>query len=149
MGPSDDVDLSRMIERELAMLARRVDKLRRVMTLPDGTTLDRSAYLLLDHIDTDPAPTLGSLGATLQLDQSTVNRQVGALERDQLVERVAGADGVRAAQLRVTSRGRKQLNAARKLRASRVAHGLAGWSAKDRATLGRLLERLNAALAAE
>src|SRR5262249_40512170 len=89
---------------------------------------------------------LAELGALLQLDQSTVHRQVTALEEAGDVERVPDPGGARAARLRLTAGGRSRLAATRAGRADRIGRILAGWSPEDRATLGSLLARLNADL---
>lgn len=143
VGMTDDL---RSIERELALLGRRLERVRQTVTLADGSTLDRAAYLLLDRIDTDEQPTLGALSRQLQLDASTVNRQVAAIERDGLVERVDDPSGGRSAVLRLTERGARLVQEARRARAARVGAALADWSATDRRRLGDLLERLNESL---
>jgi len=144
--PVDESDDIRSVERELALLVRRLEQVRRNLVV-DGVTLDRAAYLLLDRIDLLGAPTAGALVDLLQLDHSTVTRQVGTLERDGFVERVADPDGGRAQVLRLTERGATLLDGARQGRHERVSTTLASWSDRDRRSLGRLLGRLNDAFA--
>jgi len=71
---------------ELMRLTRR-----RATTYP-GSTLDPSAFRLLWLLTEGPARTLRELADELQLDQSTVNRQVNAALNHGLVERYAVVD---------------------------------------------------------
>ncbi|QXC61176.1 MarR family transcriptional regulator [Aquihabitans sp. G128] len=144
--PVDEDDDIRAVERELALLVRRLEQVRRNLVV-DGVTLDRAAYLLLDRIDLLGSPTAAALVDLLQLDHSTITRQVGTLERDGFVERVADPDGGRAQVLRLTARGAALLDGARRGRHERVSTTLASWSDRDRRALGRLLGRLNDAFA--
>ena len=144
--PIDESDPHRAIERELAMLVRRVEQVRRHLVV-NGVALDRAGYLLLDRIDLAERPTAGSLVASLQLDHSTVTRQLGVLERQGFIARVRDPAGGRAQVLVLTDCGRELLAGARRSRAERVAATLTDWSDRDRRTLARLLGRLNDALA--
>ncbi|MFT3853369.1 MAG: MarR family transcriptional regulator [Ilumatobacteraceae bacterium] len=101
--------------------------------------MDRAAYVILDVLHAGPRA-VGALADELHLDQSTVVRQVAALERKGLVERSAGG---RAALVALTPDGEEQLA---EVRAGRVGALLAPWPAHDRTELARLLVELNAAL---
>ncbi|CAN5584758.1 hypothetical protein BH10ACT1_BH10ACT1_20380 [soil metagenome] len=142
----DESDDIRAVERELALLVRRLEQVRRNLVV-DGVALDRASYLLLDRIDLLGSPTAAVLVDLLQLDHSTVTRQVGTLERDGFVERVPGPDGGRAQVLELTESGAHLLAGARQGRHERVSRTLSDWTDRDRRSLGRLLGRLNEAFA--
>jgi len=82
----DDDRTLRQLGDELMRLTRR-----RATTYP-GSILDPSAFRLLWLLTEGPARTLRELSDELQLDQSTVNRQVNAALNHGLVERYAVAD---------------------------------------------------------
>ena len=82
----DDDRMLRALGDELMRLSRR-----RATTYP-GSVLDTSAFRLLWLLTEGPARTLRELADELQLDQSTVNRQVNAAINHGLVERYAVAD---------------------------------------------------------
>jgi DNA-binding MarR family transcriptional regulator len=71
----------------------------------DGTQLDMSAFKLLWILSDDRPRTLRELADELQLDQSTVNRQVNAAIKHGLVERYAVAES-QSRLLRPTDAGR-------------------------------------------
>ncbi|MDT9593694.1 MarR family transcriptional regulator [Nocardioides zeae] len=69
-----------------------------------GSVLDYSAFRVLWRLADDGPRTLGELGEALQLERSTVSRQVrGCVDRG-LVERVAGDDD-RSHRVRATAAG--------------------------------------------
>ena len=82
----DDDRTLRALGDELMRLTRR-----RATTYP-GSILDPSAFRLLWLLTEGPPRTLRELAEELQLDQSTVNRQVNAAINHGLVERYAVAD---------------------------------------------------------
>src|ERR1044072_4235295 len=75
------------IERELTLISRH-----QLATTAAGV-LERSAYLMLNRIDATGPMTARELAGALQLEISTVTRQVGAMLRDHLVERVPDPAG--------------------------------------------------------
>ena len=76
---------------------------RRGATAPPGTRLDASVFRLLWLLDEGPARTQRDLAHELQLDPSTITRQVRAAIEQHLLERY-DEDGVRV--LRTTAAGR-------------------------------------------
>jgi len=94
----DDDRLSALGD-ELMRLARR-----RSQVYP-GSQLDTSAFRLLWLLTEGPPRTLRELAEELQLDQSTVNRQVNAAIKHGLVERYA-VEGSSSRLLRPTEAGR-------------------------------------------
>ena len=86
--------------------------------------LDRSGYHLLGRLELGPL-TLKQLAETFRVDPSTVNRQVNALLRAGLVERVPDPDGAVAKVLSPTRKGSRP--AAPRPR-GRAAPGRCVWS---------------------
>jgi DNA-binding MarR family transcriptional regulator len=95
----DDDRVLRELGDELMRLARR-----RTQSYP-GSELDTSAFRLLWLLTEGPPRTLRELAEELQLDQSTVNRQVNAAIKHGLVERYAVSDSP-SRLLRATEAGR-------------------------------------------
>lgn len=113
----------------------------------DERCLDRSGYHLLGRLELEPM-TLKQLAEAFRLDVSTVNRQVNALLRAGLVERIHDPDGGVAKVLRPTPTGLDLLHRDRALVQEQVARVVEGWTRKDRAELHRLLEKLNSSIEA-
>jgi DNA-binding MarR family transcriptional regulator len=132
------------VEVELSLLARHHLNTSRHTV---GRELDRSAYQLLGRLEHGPL-SLRQLAEAFRLDQSTVNRQVNALLRGDLVERVPDPDGGLARLLRPTRHGLAMLRRDRRVACEQVGQVLAGWSARDVAELRRLLEKLNTSIEA-
>jgi DNA-binding MarR family transcriptional regulator len=113
----------------------------------DQRSLDRSGYQLLGRLELEPM-TLKQLAEAFRLDVSTVNRQVNALLRAGLVDRVPDPDGGVAKVLRPTPEGLDLLHRDRALVQEQVARVVEGWTKKDRIELHRLLEKLNTSIEA-
>lgn len=130
----------RELEEELLLLGRHTVFLTRDAR---SEALDRSAYLLLSRLERDEPLTIKDLAEALGLDVSTINRQVGALLRQQLVERSAHPAEGGARPLRPTAEGLRRLTGDRDrhIRAMRVL--LDDWDAADVETLVSSLRRLN------
>lgn len=130
------------VERELSLLARH--QLHSTQHAPDRV-LDRSGYALLGRLEHGPM-TLKQLAEAFRLDQSTVNRQVNALRRDALVERMSDPEGGVAQLLRPTRKGLRLLQRDRDVAREQVGHVLDGWSASDVDVFAELLRRFNNAI---
>lgn len=122
------------IERELTLVSRH-----QLATTARGV-LERSAYLLLSRIDATGPMTARELADALQLEISTVTRQVGAMLRDELVERIPDRP---ARRLRITPTGAARLAADRERYRTGLGRIIADWPDADRAELYRLLRALN------
>jgi len=125
------------IERELTLVSRH-----QLATTARGV-LERSAYLLLSRIDATGPMTARELADALQLEISTVTRQVGAMLRDDLVERVPDPAGGQARRLHITPTGATRLAADRERYRTGLGKVIADWPDADRADLYRLLRALN------
>jgi DNA-binding MarR family transcriptional regulator len=109
--------------------------------------LDRSGYHLLGRLELGPL-TLKQLAEAFRLDASTVNRQVNALLRAGLLERIPDPDGGVAKVLRPSRKGLDLLRRDRSVVQAQVGRVVAGWTKKDRVELHRLLEKLNMSIEA-
>jgi DNA-binding MarR family transcriptional regulator len=91
---------------------------------------------------------LKQLAEVFRLDPSTVNRQVNALLRAGLVERVPDPGGAVARVLRPTAQGLDLLHRDRAIVQEQIARVVGEWSGTDIENLGRLLEKLNTSIEA-
>ena len=84
----------------------------------------------------------------LEVDQSTVSRQIRPLEEQGLVERSSDGEDGRVSWLRLTSAGERVLGQVRAVFLNDFAVALDDWPSEDRVRLGELLERFRADLLA-
>jgi DNA-binding MarR family transcriptional regulator len=129
-----DDDLLRALGDQVLRLSGR-----RATTYP-GSVLDTSAFRILWRLQEVGPRTLRDLADELQLEQSTVNRQVNVAIRHGLVERFEVEDQV-SRLLRPTERGREAYEHDGRLRAEVLSEALADLGA-DRA--GAMIEDLTA-----
>jgi len=120
----------------LALLGRRMRA-----RLP-GEELDFAAILLLKALMHGGPMRLSALAASLDLDASTVSRQVRHLEDRGLLERTSDPDDGRASRITLSERGRVRLEAGARRRRAMVAQLLEHWPDRDREQLRVLLNRL-------
>jgi DNA-binding MarR family transcriptional regulator len=102
-------------------------------------TLERSAYLMLNRIDATGPMTARELAAALHLEISTVTRQVAAMLRENVVERIPDPSGGQAKRLRITATGVAQLTADRELYRTRPAPPAASREREHRTAAGQPL----------
>lgn len=119
----------------LARLGRRMRQ-----RLP-GEELDFAAILLLKALLPGPLR-LSSLAAALDLDASTVSRQVRHLEDRGLLERTSDPDDGRASQVALSEEGRTRLEHGARRRRDLVGQLVQDWPDADREQLRLLLTRL-------
>ena len=110
--------------------------------------LDRSAYLLLGRLELQHPMSLKELSCAFSLDISTINRQIGALRRQGLVERVEDPDGGLARKVRPTAQGLSKLRADREHSTAGVEKVLREWTPEQRLALGDLLRQFNTSVEA-
>jgi len=132
------------LEVELSLLARH--HLHSSQHSPERL-LDRSGYHLLSRLELGPL-NLKQLAEAFRLDPSTVNRQVNALLRAGLVERIPDPSGAVARVLRPTAEGLDLLRRDRTILQTQVAQVLDGWDDSEVDTLHRMLEKLNTSIEA-
>lgn len=131
-----------ILERELAHLARALEAAQRKRAYP----LDRAQYLLLSLLeDRGPQP-ITSLADQLLLDDSTVTRQVAAMEERHLIDRVPHPQDGRSTLIRATRHGLQMVAQMRDMRLGRIALLFEDWSEKERAGFAAQVTKLNASL---
>lgn len=133
------------IERELTLLVRRAQK----VSLRGGQLelpVDRAAYGILGRLYDAGPQRPGVLADHFYLDASTISRQVAALEKAGMVQRVADDLDGRASLLQLSAHGEEVLVATRSERRRVVQALLSTWSAADLKKFATLLGALNAGL---
>jgi DNA-binding MarR family transcriptional regulator len=138
-GPADNNALSRLVF-ELTLLSRHFPSslLRR-----PGFQLDRSAFLILTRLEIDSPLSLRELSEAFQLDISTINRQVAAMLKQGLVERVPDPDGGIARKIRASDKGMELVAADRAQSHEGIGAVVADWSDADIEQLGKYIARFN------
>jgi DNA-binding MarR family transcriptional regulator len=106
--------------------------------------LDRASYPILRRVAEGEALRLTEVAHALQLDVSTVSRQVKHLEVSGLIARRSDPSDGRAAALVLTPSGRDALDRLRAAHHRTIAQILDGWSPAERAALATGLARLAA-----
>lgn len=130
------------IERELNLLSRHF-----LTTVQHrDVSLDRSGYLLLGRLELEQPMSLRALAEAFRLDLSTINRQVAALRRRGLVERITDPGGGAAHLYRPTADGLQLLRRDRAVLQTGIEHVVGGWSAEQRAELHAVLLHLNTSI---
>ncbi|MEU7584836.1 MarR family transcriptional regulator [Micromonospora sp. NPDC049230] len=145
MSDDDESTLGR-IETEVALLMRFGEATRRATGTAEHRVLDRAAYVILRHLADAGPQNVSALAARLNLDGSTVTRQVSALQRDGLISRTPDPSDGRGTVISPTTAGLQRMAAVQAARTRLYGDMLADWTTEDRATLATLLGRLNQAL---
>ncbi|WP_305094359.1 MarR family winged helix-turn-helix transcriptional regulator [Prescottella sp. R16] len=135
----EDPRVTADIEFELTLMSRYHTMSRQ----RGGQKLERSAYLILGRLELEPPMSLKELSEEFRLDISTINRQVGALQRNGFVERLTDPAGGVARKIRPTAEGLRQLHEDRELNRHGVGSVLDRWSDADIRNLRDLLTRFN------
>ncbi|MEU8333296.1 MarR family transcriptional regulator [Micromonospora sp. NPDC048839] len=145
---SDDHDETTLgqIETEVALLMRFGEATRRATGTAEHRVLDRAAYVILRHLADAGPQNVSALAARLNLDGSTVTRQVTALQRDGLITRTPDPSDGRGTVISPTPAGLQRMAVVQAARTRLYGDMLADWSTEDRTTLASLLSRLNQAL---
>src|SRR5262245_34784083 len=129
------------ISRELTLVSRH-----QLATAAQGV-LERSAYLMLNRIDVTGPMTARELADALQLEISTVTRQIGAMLREDVVERIPDPSGGPARRLRITETGAMRLAADRERYRTGLGKVVSDWPDTECVELYRLLRALNERIA--
>jgi DNA-binding MarR family transcriptional regulator len=143
---SDDVVLGR-IETQVAMLMRLGEATRRSTGVQPHRALDRAAYVILRRLEQDGPLNVSILAAALNLDGSTVTRQVTALEKDRLVERGPDPKDGRGTVIAATPLGLTAVEQVRQARKNLYGKMLASYSDQEKQDLAATLEKFTDALA--
>lgn len=128
------------LEHELAFLVRRLEAVRR----KHDYGLERAHYLLLLLLmEQDEGQSVGSLAEQINLDASTVTRQVAAMVDSGLVVRRPNPEDRRGGFLAITEQGRAAAERTRQCRLRRVGDSFGCWADEERAEFARLMARFN------
>jgi DNA-binding MarR family transcriptional regulator len=119
---------------------------RRLRTRHPEDLVEPSCFPLAKHLMVNDALRISELAAKVELDTSTVSRQVKMLEDRGVVEREHDPADGRASLVRLSDEGRTILKAAMQRRFERIKRVLEPWTEHDRLELQRLLTRLAADL---
>jgi DNA-binding MarR family transcriptional regulator len=135
------------LEIELTRLFRRARSAQQRTAAQVHPDLDAAGYAVLvavrDLAAHGGGARGGDLSGALGLHKSTMSRNISALERLGLIERVPDPEDARARQVRLTPQGSEALERSFEGRRERLRSRLKAWDAHDVAALARLLRRLN------
>ncbi|BCJ51260.1 MarR family transcriptional regulator [Actinoplanes sp. NBRC 14428] len=129
------------IETQVAMLIRLGEATRRSSPRPHRA-LDRAAYVILRLLRESGPQNVSVLASRLNLDGSTVTRQVSAMHRDGLVARSPDPEDGRGTVIAATERGLEQVEAVSTARRELYDLVLKDWTSQERKELAAVLERL-------
>jgi len=137
--------LHSQLQYQVAVFARRMEQVR------GGAigTLDRAAYLLLDHLARNGPANVKALAEALGIDSSTVTRQAAPLVRADLVGRVPYPADRRTVRLALTPLGGRRLAEVQADREELMRRLTADWPADEQRAFCRLLARFNSSLERE
>ncbi len=140
-----ETDTIAYVEHEVAVLVRLLTATR--PHNPQVVSLDRSAYLILYEVLHHRGPMgLQDLADRLQVDLSTLSRQVSAMEAKGLLQRHDAPNDSRIHLVAATQEGMLRFAAMRTARRDVYTEILDDWSEADRQRLADQLERLNEAI---
>lgn len=143
-NPRDPFD---HLQLELAILARRSERVRVAALDNARSPLDRSGYLLLALLENRGDQTMSQLAVAFDLDASTVTRQIAPLERRGFVRRERSTEDRRATIVSITDRGREERQLVREARIDYLGGRLEDWDRADVVRLAELIDRFNQTLA--
>ncbi|WP_054564249.1 MarR family winged helix-turn-helix transcriptional regulator [Frankia sp. R43] len=146
-GPEPDRELDHDLARihefvELVGLAARSPRQRERMLRAAGAPITGASLTLLRWIARHGSATSSDLARWLDLDQSTVSRQLRPLEEHRLVGRSADGTDRRVARLAPTEHGEALLAAVREVGLHDIGVALDGFTAAERRQLAELLDRM-------
>ena len=128
---------------ELMSFVRVIKKLGQISPIEDGPALERPALILL-YVMAEHGPARPSaLADQVQVDLSTVSRQLAALESAGWVARERDPEDRRAFLVRVTAEGSRVLGCNLAARRTQLAKLLTDWTEAERHEFARLLGSLN------
>ena len=115
---------------------------RRMRQRMPGEELDFAAILLMKALLQRGPLRLSALAGLLDVDASTVSRQVRHLEDRGLLERTSDPDDGRASRIALSAEGQTRLEAGAQRRRALVSALMETWPAEEREHLRLLLNRL-------
>lgn len=132
------------LEYELSFLVRRIEAVQRHRTYP----LMRAHYLVLLLLERDGPQPHGYIASELNLDASTVTRQITAMVDNNLITKQDHPDDKRSAILHATEHGLEKMEQMRQARLTRVRRLFKDWDPDARCQAAAMIARLNKSLAA-
>ena len=139
-----DSDTIGVIELELLKLVRHLETFGRRSSL--YRQVDRAGYLVLRTLHATGPVSTKALATALNLDASTVTRQITALERAGFVERRPDPSDRRSSTIMLTVEGHRTMAGVERERRQHMEALVGDWAERDKVTLGRGLRRLNISL---
>ncbi len=130
------------LEYELAFLVRRLEAARRKFNFG----LERAHYLLLILLERNDRQSVGALAEQVNLDASTVTRQVAAMKQAGLVDKLDNPDDRRGGFVTISEAGREAAALVRDRRLVRIEDAFDDFSESDRRDFARLIARYNDAM---
>lgn len=135
--------VSAELERSLTQVARAILRLEVPRSeLGEGESVDRAGYWLLVRLSREAPMRLSVLADTVELDLSTVSRQMRDLVAIGLVVKVPDPDDGRASLLSLSDRGWAVLEAVSEARRQALAEVISDWTDEERTALTLGLLRL-------
>ena len=131
-----------VIEQELGQLARVLEAMQRKRNYP----IERAQYLLLRLLEADGPTSTTALASVLLLDDSTVTRQLAAMEAADLIGRKPNPNDRRSSLIHATKHGLSVVRKMRRMRLERIGRLVDDWTASERGKLATLLTKLNGSL---
>jgi DNA-binding MarR family transcriptional regulator len=128
----------------LYTVVRRAHRLRSVRV---HSSCDKAGLVLLGQLVEQGPMRLSDLASAVQLDPSTVSRQVRALCDGGFTVAVADPDDKRARRLQISAKGRAEVEAVARELAEVLGRAVRDWPQRDVTTLTELLARLGDELA--
>ncbi len=145
--PAPAARVSAGLERSLTQVARAILRLEVPRdALPDGTVVSRTGYWLLVRLSEEAPVRLSDIAGSVELDLSTISRQIRDLVAAGLIARTPDPADGRAALLSLTELGASVLEAVSESRRRELATAIADWSDEERNALATGLLRLGADL---
>lgn len=138
---SDDETL-RALQQELQLLIRQSRMTTRELARAVHPRLDPSAYSLVALLASGPPRRVSEVATELGLDLSTVSRQIDAVERLGLVNRIPDPRDARARLVSLTDSGKETVSTQLSSRRRRLMAQLGTWPEVDLLELTRLLRNL-------
>lgn len=130
------------IEQQLLAMLRATQAIH-VRTSDGDALLERSTYGILCLLDDEGPLRLGAIAQAFRLDPSTITRQVQAVVRLGLAEKVTDPSDRRAAVLSLTEQGQSAVTEARTHRRQQLDLLLQEWSPDEREEFLRAITRFN------
>jgi DNA-binding MarR family transcriptional regulator len=141
-GTEDPEEAVDALQAQMAELWRHGRARMRELARQVHPDLDPASYPLLTLLVLHGPQRISELGSRLELDKSTVSRQVAAAVRLGLVERVPDPSDARARLVDLTPDGRRRMSALRREQLHRWRASPATWAPADLRVLTDLLRRL-------